>query len=118
MDKYYTPEQLEKLRERRKMLGEDAIRDAEQQWLKLFKDFQNAMEEGEETESEQVQQLAQKAQNLIQTFTGGDPEIMKSLGTMYQKEGAPNVMAQHGMHIDPNVWDYMQKAMMALKQNV
>ena len=68
MDKHYTPEQLEKLRERRTMLG--------------------------------------------------DPGIMKSLGTMYQKEGAPNIMAQYGMHFDPKVWDYMQKALMALNQNV
>lgn len=118
MDKYYTPEQLEKLRQRGKILGEEAIRDAEQEWLKIFKDFKKAMEEGQETESEQVQQIAQKAKKLIQAFTGGDSGIAKSLSNMYQSEGGPNIMARHGIQIDQKVWSYMQKALMALKQNV
>jgi len=118
MDRYYTPEQLEKLRERGKMLGEDAIHQAEQQWLNIFEGFKKAMEEGEETESERVKQIAQKAHNLILAFTGGDPGITKSLSHMYQKEGGPNIMAQNKIQIDPKVWSYMQKALMALKQNV
>ena len=117
MDEYYTPEQLEKLRERGKMLGEDAIREAEQKWLTVFKDFEKAMDEGEEAGSDRVQPIAERANNLIQAFTGGDPGITKSLSNMYQKEGGPNIMAQHGIQIDPKVWEFMQKALMALKKH-
>ena len=117
MDKYYTPEQLEKLRERGKMLGEDAIREVEQEWLTVFKEFKRAMDEGEEAESDRVQPIAERAHNLIQAFTGGDPGITKSLSNMYQKEGGANIMAQHGMRINPKVWEFMQKALMALKKH-
>lgn len=117
MDKYYTPEQLEKLRERGKMLGEDAIRKAEQEWLAVFNDFKKAMDEGEEVESDRVQSIAERANNLIHAFTGGDPGITKSLSNMYRKEDGPKIMAQHGMHVDPEVWKFMQKALMALKKN-
>ena len=75
------------------------------------------MGEGEQTESERVQHLARKARELIQAFTGGDPGITKSLNNMYRKEGASNIMAQHGMQVDPKVWNYMQKALMTLKGN-
>ena len=37
-----------------------------------------------------------------------------SLGAMYQAEG-PGLLDKHGMHVAPGVWDYMAKAVSALK---
>ena len=42
------------------------------------------------------------------------PEITRSLGAMYQAEG-PGLLDKHGMHVAPGVWDYMAKAVSALK---
>ena len=35
---------------------------------------------------------------------------------MYQKEGGPNVMVQQGIQLDSAVWEYMGRAMAALKK--
>ena len=115
MEKYYTPEQIKKLKQRKEMLGEETIRSAETEWMELFKQYKVEMDKGTDPAAESVQKLARRSQELIAAFTGGDSGIEKSLGHMYQKEGGPNVMAQHGVQLDPSVWEYMGKAMSALK---
>ena len=109
-DKYYTPEQLEKLKQRHETLGQDAIRKAEQDWVEIFEGFREAMENNVDPGAEPVQELVRRSQELIQAFTGGDQGIQNSLQNMYKQEGAANVTAQHGMAIDPKVWDYMSRA--------
>ena len=44
---------------------------------------------------------------LIEAFTGGNPEIERSLSTMYKSE--PGAASQFG--VDPAVRDYICKAM-------
>jgi len=116
LEKYYTPEQLEQLKRRRAVLGEERIREAEAEWRELFAQFEAQMKQGAGPASEPVQTLARKAQSLIQEFTGGNLGIGRSLNRMYQAEGGPKVMAQHGYRVDPAVWDYMAKATAALKK--
>lgn len=117
MEKYYTPEQLEKLKERRERLGEKTILDAESEWKELFKKYKKEMDQGTDPAAEPVQKLAHRSMELIAAFTGGDQGIKKSLGQMYQQEGGPQVMAQHGIQLDADVWDYMGRAMSALKKS-
>ena len=116
MEKYYTPEQLEKLRQRKESLGEESIRSAEEEWKELFKKYQDEMEKGTNPSAEPVQILAKRSWELIAAFTGGDVGTEKSLGHMQQLEGAPNVMAQHGIQLDPRVWEFMGRAMQAYKR--
>jgi hypothetical protein len=118
MEKYYTPEQLKKLKERKEVLGDEIIHNAEVEWMELFKKYKTEMDKGTDPSDEAVQKLARRSRELIASFTGGDAGIEKSLGRMYQQEGGPNVMAQHGVHLDPAVWEYMGKAMMALKKSL
>ena len=115
MEKYYTPEQLEKLRQRRGELGEETIRNAEEEWKELFKKYEIEMKKGTDPSAEPVKKLAQRSWELVAAFTGGDAGIEQSLGSMYQQEGGHNVMAQHGLDIDPSVWEYMGRAMQAHK---
>ncbi|MEM6426330.1 MAG: TipAS antibiotic-recognition domain-containing protein, partial [Cyanobacteria bacterium P01_D01_bin.128] len=63
--------------------------------------------------SESVQRIAQRWQELIQMFTGGDPGIARSLNTLYQQEGSEK--ASQGM-MDAAVFDYMGRAI-AIWQN-
>ncbi len=115
MEKYYTPDQLKKLKQWKEMLGDETIRDAEAEWMELFEKYRTEMEKGTDPAAEPVRKLALRSQELIAAFTGGNPGIEKSLGRMYQQEGGPNVMAQQGIQLDPAVWKYMGKAMAALK---
>jgi len=117
MEKYYTKEQLKKLKLRKETLGEKTIRHAEKEWMELFEKYKTEMEKGTDPTSEPVEKLALRSRELIAVFTGGDLGIEKSLGDMYQKEGGPSVLAQHGVQLDQAVWDYMGKAMAALKKS-
>jgi len=117
MEKYYTKEQLEKLRQRRESLGEETIFAAEAEWKELFRKYEAEMKKGTDPSSEPVQKLAKRSWELIDAFTGRDSGIEKSLGNMYrQAKGGPDVMAQHGIQLDPRVWEYMGQAMQAFKR--
>ena len=116
-EKYYTPEQLGQLARRREEVGEERIREVEREWRELFAAFGTAMEEGRDPASEEVQALARRSASLIEEFTGGDPGIRASLGTMYRNEGPQNVMSGHGMDMPAGLWEYMGKATAALRKD-
>jgi len=111
-EKYYTPEQLEELKGRRQILGEEKIHQAQVEWQELIEQVRTEMAKGTEATSEPVQLLAQRWKQLIQEFTGGNPEIEQSLSRMYQQEGAANASRNA---IDPQTCEYMSKAMAMLK---
>ena len=87
-EKYYTPEQLETLKQRRELLGEEAIRQGEANWQELIEQVRTEMTKGTDPNSEVMQGLAQRWLGLVAEFTGDDPEIAKSLNKMYQEEGS------------------------------
>lgn len=113
-EKYYTPEQLETLKQRRELLGEEAIRQGEANWKELIEQVRTEMTNSTHPHSKLVQGLAQRWLELIREFTGGDPEISKSLNKMYQQEGAEVVT--HGA-VDAAMSEYMGKAIAHLKQS-
>jgi DNA-binding transcriptional MerR regulator len=84
--KYYTPEQMEQLKQRREMLGEDHIRQAEAEWPELIAKVQAEMDRGTDPADERVQQLARRWMELVREFTGGNPGIEKSMGNMWKEE--------------------------------
>jgi DNA-binding transcriptional MerR regulator len=112
-EKYYTPEQMKQLEERREQLGDAAIQKGQQDWADLYAQVRVEMEKGTDPTSEPVLRLARQAHALIRGFTGGDPGIEKSLRTMYEQEG-PRA-ASRGM-IDPAVAAYFAPAMEAARK--
>lgn len=110
-EKYYTPEQLEQLKRRREMLGEERIEQGQEEWQKLLHQFRAEREKGSDPESESVQALVRKAQALIEEFTGGDPGLYRSLQNLYRSEGMTQVMSQHGINHEPGVYEFLSKAM-------
>ena len=86
LDRYYTPEQLEYLKQRRTEVGEERIRQAEAEWAKLMEQVRAEMEAGTDPSDERVQALAARWVGLIGEFTGGDPGIERSLGSTWQEE--------------------------------
>lgn len=113
VENYYTPEQLDYLKERRQMVGEERIRQVEAQWQELIDQARTAMQNGIDPTSEVVQALARRSQELIQEFTGGDAGIERSLNQMYQQESVE--VASRGA-MDSALMEYMNKATAALKQ--
>lgn len=115
IDAHFTPEQTAVLRERRTEVGEDRIRQVQQEWADLFAAFTDAMERGVDPASEEVVALARRSAALVDEFTGGDPGIRASLDRMYREEGADNVVQAHGMSMAPGLWAYMGRARAALE---
>ncbi len=112
-DKYYTTEQLERLNDRRRIVGDKRIQGAQAEWRELFEKFGSAMEAGIDPAGEAVQALARKAKSLIDEFTGGDPSIQRSLTNMHRDD--PDAMyAKWG--VDAGGAQYMGKATAALSQ--
>ena len=113
-EKYYTPEQLEQLRQRGEALGEAGMRAAEEQWRRIFEAAARARAAGEEPSSPAIVAIGRKALELIEAFTGGDPGIRSSLETLYREEGTAPA-AQHGFPGDPEVWSYLHRVMDAAR---
>jgi MerR family transcriptional regulator, thiopeptide resistance regulator len=113
LDKYYTPEQMEELRQRREALGEDRIRQAEGEWKELMAQVQAEMDRGTDPADERVQQLARRWMGLVQEFTGGNPGITQSLGRMYKEE--TTVAGMDTAHMR-QMMEYVGKAMAATKK--
>jgi MerR family transcriptional regulator, thiopeptide resistance regulator len=86
LDKYYSPEQLEYLEERRREVGEERIRESQAEWAELMEKVRAEMEAGTDPSNERVQALAARWMALVGEFTGGDPGIERSLGNMWQQE--------------------------------
>ena len=115
-EKYYTPEQIETLKTREKSMSKEDFTKIQAEWETLFKEFKTAFSAGKPITYPDVIKLGQKANALINAFTGGDPEMEKSLQSMYSTEGGHNVLAQHGVGINADEFQYLANAMKAAKE--
>jgi DNA-binding transcriptional MerR regulator len=107
MEKYFTPEQMQTIKQRGEQLGAERIRAVEQEWPDVIAGMRAALELGKDPASAEVQALARRWRALVREFTGGDAGIQRSLNTMYQKEPA-QMQAKTG--IDPLLMEYVGKA--------
>ena len=107
IEKYYTPEQLAELKQRADALGPEGMQKVQDDWKQLFEDVRAEMAKGSDPMSEPVLKLAARWRALIQAFTGGNPEIERSLSTMYKSE--PGAGSQFG--VDPAIQAFMCKAL-------
>ena len=110
LDKYYTPEQLEELKERANQVGEAEIRQAEAEWQEIIAQVRAAMEAGADPASEPIRRLARRSKELVDAFTGGDAGIEKSLQKMWTQE--QNI---HGLDTSEmrRMWEYLAKGAVA-----
>jgi DNA-binding transcriptional MerR regulator len=108
--RYYTPEQLDQLEQRRQTLGDDAIRDVEREWAGIFATLRTELDAGTDPADPKLRPLAQRGRELVAMFTGGDPGITASLKEMWEKEDPETV--SHGM-VDAEVMAYYGKVQAA-----
>jgi DNA-binding transcriptional MerR regulator len=108
--RYYTPEQLDQLEQRRRELGEDAIRDAEGEWAEIFATLRAEMDAGTDPADPKLRPVAERGRELVAMFTGGDPGITSSLKSMWENEHPEKV--SHGM-VDAEVMAYYGKVQAA-----
>ncbi len=108
-EKYYTPEQLAQLEQRRQELGEETIKAAEQEWPQLIAKVKDCMARKVDPTSPELTPLMLRWKELVHQFTGGDAGIARSVGNMYRNESS--VRDRTGLSGD--VFEYVGKAMAA-----
>lgn len=104
-ESYYTPEQLDTLKQRKEEVGEARIRQVEAEWPELIAEARAAMDRGADPASEPVQALVRRWKALVGEFTGGDAGIAQNLQRMYEQEAARE---QSG--VDPALFAYIREA--------
>ena len=115
IESYYTPEQLDDLKERGEQLGEERIRQSQEDWAALIAQVRAEMDRGTDPSAPEVQAMALRWMALVNEFTGGDPGIGRSLGRLWKEQG-DTIAAQHGSQYDPRgVSEYIGRAMAAVK---
>jgi DNA-binding transcriptional MerR regulator len=97
IEKYYTPEQLGQLQQRKEQVGDARIQEVQAEWPKLMAEVQAAMDAGVPATGPQGQEFARRWFGLVAEFTGGDPGIFQSLRRMYQNEDTVAGMDVKGM---------------------
>jgi DNA-binding transcriptional MerR regulator len=110
IEKYYTPEQLQWLEERRRTVGEERIREVEAEWPRLMAEVRAAIDRGADPASPEVQELARRWMGLVCEFSGGNPDIEKAVKSMWQQE--QNI---HGMDTAPvrELGEFINRALAA-----
>jgi DNA-binding transcriptional MerR regulator len=81
--KYYSEEAQREIEKRAGTIPREVIEQAQRDWTVLIKEVQAAVASGENPASEKSQGLAARWSELIEGFTGGNPEIQKGLNRMY-----------------------------------
>lgn len=93
-DKYYSPEQMDHLAQRREQVGPARIEEVQAEWPRLMAQVQAELDGGTDPCDPRVQALAARWKGLVEEFTGGNEGIRQSLGTLYQNEDSV-----HGMDV-------------------
>jgi DNA-binding transcriptional MerR regulator len=114
VEKYFTPEQLETLEERRLSVGEDRMNEVHDSWNEIIPKVRAAMERGVDPASPEILALARRWKALVEEFTGGDPAIAHAVKTMYDNEG-PVLKEQLGEVPTTEMFAYICKSFAALQ---
>ena len=115
MEKFFTPEQLDTLRQRREGIGEDRIQQVQDEWAELIPAVRAKIAAGVAPESPEVLALAKRWMALAHEFTGGDPAIGTAVMTMYAQEG-DTLRQQMGDRVPTaEMFAYIGKANRAMK---
>lgn len=104
---YFTKEQLEKLNKQAELLGQEKIKEVQDEWPVLIAKVRAELEKGTPSESPVVVELAKRWQELVGMFTGGDQGITRAAEQLYKEN--PDMAMQFG--IDKELWEYIRRAM-------
>ncbi len=117
MEKYFTPEQLEVLRDRRTSITEEHMHEVRDSWNEIIPRVRKAMAANVDPTSPEILAIAKRWKALVEEFTGGDPKIANAVMNMYDNEG-PKLQEYLGEVPTPEMFVYMGKAFAVMKARV
>ncbi len=107
LEEHWGPENLERIAARREALGDDAIREVEEAWPALFADVRAAMDEGVDPADPRAQALGRRWRELVEAFTGRDPELAAGLDRLYREQDPATLT--RSADVDPALWAYVER---------
>jgi DNA-binding transcriptional MerR regulator len=113
-EKYYTPEQLDKIDQRRREFSDEEHDQFHKDWEELIAAARAEKEKGTDPSDPRMQQIATRWRELIEMFTGGDEAILGGLKTMFDEEGPER--ASRGA-IDAELMQYVGQAVALQMKN-
>ncbi len=109
MSKYHTEESKTKVEARRHLWSPELQERVSRQWSELIADVESAL--GEDPAGEKARALAARWKELVEGFTGGDPDITASVGRVWaDRANWPADMNTNAPVIKPEVWAFISKA--------
>jgi hypothetical protein len=115
MEKYFTSEQLERIKKAREEVGMEYLQQKQEEWAELIALVRAEMEKGTDPADAKVQELTKRWVDLLNWTTGGDPEMEQSIKRHWEEQGDA-LAAQFGLKYDSRpVWGYIRKAIAILK---
>lgn len=108
IERFWTDEEMDAIREQGKALGKRAILSAEQEWPRLIAEAKAHLDAGTDPTAPAMRRIARRWKELVESFTGGSPKIATKLNKMYEQN--PGAMQRMGGP-DPALRDYVKRAM-------
>jgi DNA-binding transcriptional MerR regulator len=117
VESYFTPEQLEELRQRREALGAEGLQKAQDDWRILVDEVCAEKAKGTDPASPRAQELGARWRSLMVAFTGGNPEIAAAVRKMWLTE-AQDKPTMNGIDVAAvrEAGDFMAQVNRAKKQ--
>ncbi|MCM2534695.1 MerR family transcriptional regulator [Neobacillus pocheonensis] len=106
-EKYFTQEQLKKMKKQTEHFSSEEKKEIEKQWSELIANIRTELEKKTPANHPGIIKLAKRWQELTNKFTGGDPEIIKAAERFHAEN--PNNPLLYG--VDGELYKYIQKAM-------
>jgi MerR family transcriptional regulator, thiopeptide resistance regulator len=111
VEKYYTPEQREQIKNRSEEADWDEIERHQKEWSQILEDAEATMKAGTPAADPKVQELVRRYDDLgkwfAAGFTGGDPGLQESLNRVWAEQGE-DLHTAYGK--GPEVNKYLDKA--------
>jgi hypothetical protein len=106
---------LEDLKKRGEQIGEERIRQSQEDWAELIAAVYAEKDKGTDPMAPEVLDLARRWGALIDEFTGGDAGIEHSLGRLWKERG-DELVTQFNMANDPRgMMEYLGPAIAAVR---
>jgi MerR family transcriptional regulator, thiopeptide resistance regulator len=117
--KYYSEAAQAKIDAKRAEWSPELQQRVSKQWMDLIADVEAALKTGESPSSPKAQALARRWKELVEAFTGGDPEVTTGVGKLWaDKANWPDHAKQWAQpfRITGEMWAFISKAMAAAKK--
>lgn len=109
--KYYSDEAREKIEQSRQRWSPELQERVTKEWTDLFRDVEAAIARGDDPAGKPAQALSARWKKLVDSFTGGNPEVGAGLGRLWadRQNWPEHAQQQMAPFSNKAVWEYIHR---------